>query len=164
MLILIFVTVGSRPYPFNRLFKKIDELMEKGVIEENVFAQIGSTTYTPQNFEYKDYVSPDEFNILIDKSDIVISHGASGSIVRALKSGKKVIGVSRLEKYGEHIDNHQIQLNEAFEKLDYIVAVYDINKLDIGLQKIKNKKLEKWENNSDKVINLLDEFIFSNWD
>lgn len=96
---MIFVTVGSRNYPFDRLFKKLDELYEKGVLTDPMFAQIGTSTYKPKNYEYKDFISPDEFNENISKADIVVSHGASGSIMKALNAGKKVITVTRLEKY-----------------------------------------------------------------
>lgn len=48
MFILIFVTVGSRNYPFDRLFKKIDQLCEKGIIKDKVFAQTGTSKYKPK--------------------------------------------------------------------------------------------------------------------
>lgn len=57
MFILIFVTVGSRNYPFDRLFKKIDQLCEKGIIKDKVFAQTGTSKYKPKNYEYVDFIS-----------------------------------------------------------------------------------------------------------
>ena len=53
MLILIFVTVGSRNYPFDRLFVKLDELFDNGILEGELFAQIGTATYRPRNYKYK---------------------------------------------------------------------------------------------------------------
>lgn len=86
---MIFVTVGSRNYPFNRLFKKIDELYDNGILTEPMFAQIGTSTYIPKNFEYQDFISTDEFVQKISEADIVVTHGASGSIMKALNAGKK---------------------------------------------------------------------------
>ena len=41
MLILkIFVTVGSRKYPFDRLFKKLDELIDEKKIDDEIFAPL----------------------------------------------------------------------------------------------------------------------------
>ena len=57
----IFVTVGSRNYPFDRLFKKLDSLCEEGVIQGEMFAQTGTSTYQPKHFAYKDFISQDEF-------------------------------------------------------------------------------------------------------
>ena len=41
---MIFVTVGSRNYPFDRLFIKLDSLYEQGVLTEDKFAQNGTAT------------------------------------------------------------------------------------------------------------------------
>jgi len=53
---LIFVCVGSREYQFDRLLKKIDELIEQGKITDKVFAQIGQSNYVPKYYEYKRYL------------------------------------------------------------------------------------------------------------
>ena len=76
---MIFVTVGSRNYPFDRLFKKLDELYENGTLTEEMFAQVGTSTYKPLHYGYKDFITPEEFTKRIEESNIVVSHGASGS-------------------------------------------------------------------------------------
>lgn len=164
---MIFVTVGSRQYPFDRLFKKLDELYDKGVLKEKMFAQIGTSEYKPRNYDYKDFISQEEFLEYIKKADIVVTHGASGSIMKALNEGKKVITVTRLEKYGEHINDHQIQNNEAFSSNHYVLmADLELNNLGECFKKIKSKNngLVKWENKDPmSIINLIDEFIQTNW-
>lgn len=164
---MIFVTVGSRNYPFDRLFIKIDELIDKGVIKDEIFAQIGTSTYRPRNYKYKDFISQDEFTQCVDKASLVISHGASGSIMKALNSGKKVIAVTRLAKYGEHIDDHQIQNNKAFGENGYVIPVYEMNDLEEAFKSIENGtiKLSVWKNrNPMEIINRIDKFIMENWD
>lgn len=166
MFILIFVCVGSRKYPFDRLFVELDELCEKGIFKEKIFAQIGTATYKPVHFEYKDFLSPEEFQEKIDEADIVITHGASGSIMKALNAGKKVIAVTRLKKYGEHINDHQIQNNEAFASNKYVLAVYEMEELEKAIKKIYDgtADLVPWENKDPmSVVNLIDDFIKRNW-
>lgn len=164
---MIFVTVGSRNYPFNRLFKKLDALYDEGVLTDTMFAQTGTSDYRPRNYEYKDYISQEEFQKKIQKADIVISHGASGSIMKALKAGKKVIAVARLEKYGEHINDHQIQNNEAFAECGYVLmADPELNDLAECFRKIYSGTdgLIRWENKDPMaVVNMIDEFIQANW-
>ena len=164
---MIFVTVGSRNYPFDRLFKKLDELYDKGMIKDKMFAQIGTSAYKPKHFEYKDFISPEEFETIIEKSDIIISHGASGSIMKALNAGKKVIVVTRLEKYGEHINDHQIQNNEAFRDNNYVLmADLELNNLGECIKKVKSKNngLVKWNNKDPMaIVNMIDKFIEDNW-
>ncbi len=164
---MIFVTVGSRNYPFDRLFKKLDELYENKKIKEKMFAQIGTSSYKPKYFEYKDFISPEEFQKKINEADIVITHGASGSIMKALNANKKVIVVTRLEKYGEHINDHQIQNNEAFAENHYVLmADLELENLEECLKKIKvkNNGLVKWDNKDPMaIVNMIDKFIQDNW-
>lgn len=164
---MIFVTVGSRNYPFDRLFRKLDELFEEGVLTDSMYAQIGTSTYQPKHYEYKDFISPEEFLEKVNEADIVVSHGASGSIMKALNAGKKVIAVTRLEKYGEHINDHQIQNNEAFASNGYVLMA-DLELSDLGecFQKIYEGTdgLRPWVNKDPMaIVNLIDRFIQENW-
>lgn len=164
---MIFVTVGSRGYPFNRLFEKLDALYEDGTLEESMFAQIGTSTYKPKNFDYKDFITPEEFDEKINGASIVVSHGASGSIMKALNAGKKVIAVTRLEKYGEHINDHQIQNNEAFSSNGYVLmADLELNDLGECFKKIYEKRdeLRPWKNQDPlAIVKMIDSFIQENW-
>lgn len=54
---MIFVTVGTHEQPFNRLIKKVDELIGDGKITENVFMQTGYSTYEPKNCEWSPFLS-----------------------------------------------------------------------------------------------------------
>jgi len=164
---MIFVTVGSRGYPFDRLLKKLDELYENGTLSEPMFAQIGTSTYIPKYIEYKDFITQEEFKEYIEKANIVVSHGASGSIMKALNAGKKVIAVTRLEKYDEHINDHQIQNNVAFGSNGYVlVADYELNDLGDCFRKIYERTdgLIRWENKDPMaIVNMVDRFIQENW-
>lgn len=167
MFILIFVTVGSRNYPFDRLFKKLDELYENGILTDEMFAQIGTSTYKPKHFKYKDFISQEEFLENVKKADIVVAHGASGSIMKALNEKKKVIAVTRLKKYGEHINDHQIQNNEAFSENGYVLmADLELNNLAECFSKIYTctDELKTWENYSpNAILELIDDFIQHCW-
>ena len=164
---MIFVTVGSRNYPFDRLFIKLDELYENGILTEDMFAQIGTSSYIPKHYSYKDFITPEEFEKKINEADIVVSHGASGSIMKALNAGKKVIAVTRLEKYNEHINDHQIQNNVAFSTNGYVLmADLELNDLGECFKKIYEgtDNLRRWENKDPRaIINLIDDFIQRNW-
>ena len=164
---MIFVTVGSRYYPFDRLFRKLDELVEAGVIKEPIFAQIGLSNYEPRHYEFTKYISPAEFDEKINEASIVVCHGASGSIVKALKAKKIVIGVSRLRKYKEHINDHQVQCNEAFAEGNHIVmADPELNNLGECFERIYNGEtnIVPWVNKDPmSIINLVDNFIQENW-
>ena len=164
---MIFVTVGSRNYPFDRLFKKLDDLYEEGILTGEMFAQTGTSTYKPKHYEYKDFISQEEFLQKVEEADIVVSHGASGSIMKSLNAGKKVIAVTRLEKYGEHINDHQVQNNEAFGSNGYVLmADLELENLGECFQKIADGTdgLKVWENKDPMaIVNMIDKFIQENW-
>lgn len=164
---MIFVTVGSRNYPFDRLFKKLDELYENGTLTDKMFAQVGTSTYKPKHYEYKDFISPEEFLEKIQEADIVVSHGASGSIMKALNAGKKVIAVTRLKKYGEHINDHQIQNNQAFNMNNYVLmADLELTNLGECFRRIYDgtDHLVPWENKDPlAIVKMIDGFIQKNW-
>lgn len=151
---MIFVTLGSQKFQFNRLLKSVDELDT----EEEIFAQIGYSDYKPQNYAYKEFLDREEFAAWEEKADIVITHGGTGAIIGAVKKGKKVIAVPRLAKYGEHVDDHQIQLIGQFRNLNLIYACMDCD-LKKALEVVNNTTYNEYKSNTDKIIKSLEEFI-----
>ncbi len=156
---MIFVTLGSQKFQFNRLLKKLDEIVENGNIKDEIFAQIGYSDYKPKNYKYKDFIDREQFKDIMAKSDIVIAHGGTGAIITAVKQGKKVIAVPRLAKYGEHVDDHQIQLVTEFESSGIISAVYDLDKLEEELLTIRDKQFRPYKSNTDNIIESIEDFI-----
>lgn len=156
---MILVTVGSQKFQFNRLLKKIDELIENKIITDKVFAQIGSSDYKPVNYEYVDFMNQDDFNKKLDECDLLITHAGTGVIVNAVKKEKKVIAIPRLAKYGEHVDDHQIQLISQFEELNFIEPCYELEEIENKLEIVKDKNYNKYVSNTDTIIESIKEFI-----
>lgn len=156
---MIFISTGSRKFQFDRLIKKVDELKGAGEIKDEVFAQIAETAYIPQNIGYKKYLSPEEFKKYQTDADLIITHAGTGALVGALKLGKQVIAVPRLARFGEHSDDHQMQVADALEKEGYLRVVYDMDKLgDIVALSKTDPILKKYDKPS-KVIDVIEEFI-----
>jgi len=156
---LIFVTVGSQKFQFNRLLKEIDKLVEEKKINEEVFAQIGYSDYEPKNYRYKKFLDRDEFSNIMNKCDKVITHGGTGAIISAVKKGKKVIAVPRLKEFEEHVDNHQLQIVNEFLRMNFINSVNKIEQLGEIILCIDKCKFEKYESNTKAIIESIDEFI-----
>lgn len=86
---MIFITLGSQKFQFNRLLKEIDALILDGVIKDEVFAQTGYSDYRPKNFNFKNFLDRDEFALMMQKANLVITHGGTGAIIGAVKKEKK---------------------------------------------------------------------------
>lgn len=156
---MIFITLGSQKFQFNRLLKWIDELIEENKINEKVFAQTGWSTYQPTYFESSDFLNREEFIKTMTECSVVLTHGGTGAIVTALKNEKKVIAVPRLYKYDEHVDNHQTEIIQNFEKMNLIFCANEKNQLIQKLIDIEDWKFSMFNSNNLTYIDFLSAFI-----
>lgn len=156
---MIFVTLGSQKFQFNRLLKALDEQVASGKIRDEIFAQIGASDYKPQNYNYKDFLNRDEFAEWQEKAEIEITHGGTGAIIGAVKKGKKVVAVPRLKKYGEHVDDHQLQLVGQFKELDLIYECRDCNELWKAIEEVKKTEYKSYQSNTVRIIESIEKYI-----
>lgn len=159
---MIFITLGSQKFQFNRLLIAVDELIETGIITEEVFAQTGYSDYRPKNYSFKEFLDRDEFEECEEKADIVITHGGTGAIIGAVKKGNKVIAVPRLAKYGEHVDDHQQQLIAQFKNQNLICGIDDCEDLEEALMYVNNHAFDKYVSNTEKIVYSIGDFIDAN--
>jgi len=159
---LIFVCVGSREYQFNRLLIELDKLVERGEITEEIFAQIGQSTYIPKHYKFQRFINADEFKEYQRKADLIISHGGTGALIGALKMGKQVIAVPRLAKFGEHIDDHQIQVSSVLAEEGYLRCVLDMDDLLKNIRLLKERPItKKYNNKPSKILEIIEDFILN---
>ena len=156
---MIFVTLGTQDKGFPRLLEAIDREIENGNIKEKVVVQAGLTKYESSNMEIFDLIPADEFDRYIEKSDLIITHGGAGSILSAIKKGKKVIAAARLAKYKEHTNDHQKQIVKEFASQGYILELRDFYKLGKLIEKSKNFCPKKFESNTENMIKLVSDYI-----
>lgn len=155
----IFITTGSQKFQFNRLLKAVDELIGKGIITDEVFAQTGYSDYQPKHYKYENFLDRDRFADEMDRTDLVITHGGTGVIISAVKKGKKVIAVPRLAKYEEHVDDHQLQLLKQFDDLQLICVCWDIEQLAEALQEVRTSQYREYTSNTHTIIHSIESFI-----
>ena len=79
----------------------------------------------------------------------------------AIKMKKKVIVVPRLKEYGEHENNHQIEITDEFAKGGYIIPCKDLNNLGSAIEKIEKFKPKEYVGDNTKMINVITNYIDS---
>ena len=156
---MIFVTLGTQDKDFSRLLKAIDKEIEKGTIKEKVIVQAGHTKYESKNMEIFDLIPTDEFNEIIEKCDLIITHGGVGNILSAIKKNKPVIAAARLKKFKEHTNDHQKQIIGEFTKQGYILELRDFGKVGKMIEKAKTFKAKKFKSNTKNMIKLIEDYI-----
>ena len=118
---MIFVTVGTQPNGFLRCLKEVEKLIEVYHIEEEVVAQIGNTDFETTKFKTIPFTSVTEFEELISKASVVITHAGSGAIFGSIKAGKRIIAMARLHDFNEMADNHQTELIKKLSEGGYLI-------------------------------------------
>lgn len=156
---MIFVTLGSQKFQFNRLLMELDKLVEEKKISNDIFAQIGYSDYKPKNYEFKEFLDREQFAEIMERCEIVITHGGTGAIVGAVKREKKVIAIPRLEKFGEHVDDHQLQIIDQFTDMNFIVGVKETNEIYEALEQLKTIEFKKYISNTENIIKSIEEFL-----
>lgn len=152
---MIFVSLGTHERPFYRLVKAVEMLAAEGKIKEKVVVQLGFTDYKPKHITSYKYIGQKKYESILKKADIIITHGGSGSILSALSMGKPVVAVPRLKRYGEHVNDHQLQIVKEMEKLGNIIPVYEIKKLESAIKKAKKMKIRKTKRKKPVIFNII---------
>lgn len=134
---MIFIIVGIEKFPFDRFLKAIDNGIRSGKINEEVFAQIGNSKYTPSSFRYTQFLPFNEVIDLIKAASVLVTHAGVGSTLLCLELGKIPIIFPRIANLGEHLDDHQVEFAKQMEKERKVLAAY--NEEDL-LNKIKDYK------------------------
>lgn len=159
---MILVTLGTQDKPFTRLLDAVLREIEKGNIKDEVIVQAGCTKYETDKMKIFDLIPMEEFDTLMKKCNLLITHGGVGSIITGLKCNKKVIAVPRLAKYGEHVNDHQKQIIEKFSDNGNIIGIENLDDLGEALKKVKKFKPKKYKSNTNNMISLIEKIIDEN--
>lgn len=153
---MVLVTLGTQTQKFERLLSTI----ENSHLEGEIIVQAGgSCDFSSKKMKIMKFINYEEMNELIKKADFIITHGGTGSIIMPLQQGKKVIACARLEKYKEHINDHQQELVSIFAEEGYILELHENEKLDDVLEKLNTWKPKKYISNTKNFIKNLKEEI-----
>ena len=159
---MILVLLGTQNNSFFRLLDKIEDCINNKLINEEVIVQAGYTSYTSNNMKILDFISETELNKLVEKANLIITHGGVGSIINSLKLNKKVIAVSRLAKYNEHVNDHQTQIVKSFNDQGYIIGLEDVNLLGDTLKRVADFVPEKYISNTENILKIISNYIDNN--
>lgn len=155
---MIFLAVGTQ-FPFDRLVKALDECLENGILDEEIFGQIGETSYRPRNFKSTAFLNKKEFDQTLMNASRVIGHAGIGIMRTALDNNKPLLVMPRLRKYHEVVHDHQVAIARKFEKLGHILVAYTEQELSVKAQELKDFVPNKREVQIDAVVRRISEFL-----
>ena len=135
---MIFVTVGNATQGFRRLLDVVDRLAGQGAFRnETVFIQSGNNPgFRPSNCKHEPFLPMEEFEMKIHEADLVISHAGAGTLLHVLQTGKLPVVMPRRKKYGEHVDDHQVELVKALATEGRIIPAYEPEDLPNAIMEV----------------------------
>lgn len=139
---LLLATVGAT-LPFDRLSRAIVAAKRMGAIPEDVVLQtgIGSDVAAAgePGLRIVETLPFDEIKALLDRAALVLCHGGTGSLVTALRAGCRVIAMPREFARGEHYDDHQSEIVEAFAARGLIEPLRDEADLPAAIARARDR-------------------------
>jgi UDP-N-acetylglucosamine transferase subunit ALG13 len=118
---VIFATVGSHPtYRFDRFLEALEQLPG-----EELVVQYGPGVAPPNAQRAVPWMSFPEFLDHLAKADKVVGHAGAGTIVSAARAGHVPVVVPRLRRFGETVDDHQLELARALTARGAVILAED---------------------------------------
>jgi len=121
---VIFVTLGTHHDPFPRLIEGLQQLDG-----DELVVQHGHSPAPIHAAETADFLSFEQLLERIRLSDAVVTHAGVGSILTCLRLGRIPLVVPRQSRFGEHVDDHQVELTRALADDGKVIPVWDVAEL-----------------------------------
>jgi UDP-N-acetylglucosamine transferase subunit ALG13 len=137
---MIIATLGTHPAPMDRLVYALDEMEQ--IIDEDIFIQAASFNLLPKKAKILPIMGFEEYKAHLEMADSIICHGAAATIHSILENmGKTPLVVPRRQRYGEHVDDHQVKFAEFMAKEYGLPHVLEMEDLAEGIKTARSRKI-----------------------
>lgn len=119
---LILLSLGTHQQPFPRALDLVEPLARGG---EELVIQHGSTAPRPEmpNTVWIEFMPFDDVVQTMTRAENIICHAGVGTIMTALKTGHTPVVIPRQARYGEHVDDHQLDIATRFAERGLVRCV-----------------------------------------
>lgn len=158
---LLVATVGAT-LPFPRLVQLVLDAKQAGLIDEEVLLQAGEQAGAIRSVKGVTVVKSlpfDELRERLNEARLVVGHGGTGSIITALQAQCGTIVIPRLFELGEHYDNHQAEICEAFAARGLVQHAHDAESLAKALKAAREQEVLPVRTDYSGLTAMLRDFI-----
>lgn len=115
---MIFATVGSHPtYRFDRFLAALEALPG-----EDLFVQHGPGEPPANAARAVEWMTFAEILTAMESAEHVLSHAGAGTILCAARAGQTPIVFPRLRRFGETVDDHQLELARRLAEDGHVIV------------------------------------------
>lgn len=158
---MIFVTVGNATQGFSRLLKGVEKLGKNGYFgDEKLLIQTGSnSSIALDRADQIDFLPLDKFQDALCDARVVISHGGAGTLLQILQLGRVPVVMPRMKKFGEHVDDHQLELVQALALKKRVIPVFQADDLPPAISQVGHGGEQSSVSNTEPVLSLFSRVI-----
>lgn len=128
---MILISCGTEKYPFNRLVVMTQELAARHPQRHFIYQnRVMDVIPQGKNITVQRMLPYQEFRAAIQQCEHYICHAGIGSIVTALAEGVMPLVIPRRHEFGEHVDDHQLQITEKLVGLGMIRVFHSLAELE----------------------------------
>jgi len=124
---MIYVTVGTMFLDFPRLIEAMDEIARTR--DEDVIIQTGMGATVPKYASHFDFRDREEVQAIQNRARMIVCHAGIGAVQDALAVRRPIVVAPRLKRWGEHMNDHQLDLARAVESRGWGRMVMDVAEL-----------------------------------
>ena len=129
-----FVSVGNTTQSFSRLIDAVLKIASR--LPQPVVVQHGNTMVQGVGCVAKPFLEMEDFGQFVAQAELLILHAGAGSVIHAIQAGKIPVVMPRLAKYGEHVDDHQLEFARALAESGKIVMAEEPGDLNDAVAEV----------------------------
>lgn len=119
---MILVHLGEEPFPFHRLLDWLELFRQRGLLTEELLLQGGEAVEIPAGLEAHRAPAGAGFSELASRARSVIADAGESTLQRLEQVDTPFILVPRSKRFGEQVDDHQVELALALSGLGIPIA------------------------------------------
>lgn len=77
----------------------------------------------------------------VAEAEVLVLHAGAGSILHAVNAGKCPIVMPRLARFGEHVNDHQLEFASALHAMEKVWMMETVEELVEGIKKTNNHQI-----------------------
>lgn len=153
---MIFVTVGNEKKSFSRLLSAVESYLSTMELRDSCIIQKGYSDFSSKYAECYDFVSKKDFMFYLQSASVVVTHAGAGTMLTLAKNNVFPVVVPRLERYDEHLNDHQLDIAREFAELGLCDLVLDVGELRSAMARVTSgNKNVKYLSSKNELISSL---------